>query len=149
MKSIIQEKENQYCFVCAILREDYSPKLYRQEHHCIHGKKNLRSLSEHYGLKVYLCDRHHTYDQGPEAVHRNSDIDLIVKKAAQYAFMLRYPELEFKDIFGKNYLEPYEIPVKIQKSCDSAGEIQDSCGFQKIEGITDDNIDAFGNLLHL
>ena len=71
-----------------------------------HGR---RALSEKYGLKVYLCFKHHTYAGGPEAIHRDAEIALIVKKAAQLAFMYRFPELNFREIFGKSYLEENEI----------------------------------------
>lgn len=139
MKSIIQDRDSQYCFLCGILHEDYAPKMHRQEHHCVHGKGNSRTLSTRYGLMIYLCDKHHTYDQGPEAVHRNHDIDLIVKKAAQYAFMLKFPELNFRDIFGKNYLELWELP-------ETKNEMHD--GFRNLEDDDNSNhIDDARNLL--
>lgn len=100
MKSIMHKKDGT-CYLCVMLHSDYSLKQ-TQEHHAIHGM-GRRKLSERYGLKVYLCLQHHTADGGPEAVHRNAETDLLVKKEAQRAFERRWPELEFREIFGKNY----------------------------------------------
>lgn len=102
MKSIMHRKDGT-CYLCMMLHADFSIKQ-TQEHHAIHGM-GRRRLSEKYGLKVYLCFRHHTADGGPEAVHRNAGTDLLVKKEAQKAFMKRWPTLNFREIFGKNYLE--------------------------------------------
>lgn len=102
MKSIMQKKDGT-CYLCRVLHADYSIKQ-TQEHHAIHGM-GRRKLSEKYGLKVYLCLKHHTADGGPEAVHRNAESDLLVKQAAQRAFEKRWPEFNFREIFGKNYLE--------------------------------------------
>lgn len=107
MKSIMHEK-GRHCYLCALLHDDFSVKNDLQEHHVIYGN-GRRALSEKYGLKVYLCFKHHTYAGGPEAIHRDSEIALIVKKAAQLAFMYRFPELNFREIFGKSYLEENEI----------------------------------------
>ena len=100
MKSIMHRKEGT-CYLCVKLHSDYSEKR-TQEHHALHGA-GRRKLSEKYGLKVYLCLRHHTADGGPEAVHRNAETDLFVKREAQKAFEKRWPELNFREIFGKNY----------------------------------------------
>lgn len=102
MKSIMHQKDGT-CYLCMKLHADYSMKQ-TQEHHAIHGA-GRRKLSEKYGLKVQLCLRHHTADGGPEAVHKNAEIDLLVKKDAQKAFEKRWPALDFRGIFGKNYLE--------------------------------------------
>ncbi len=102
MKSIIHRKDGT-CYLCVKLHSDYSEKC-TQEHHAIHGA-GRRKLSEKYGLKVYLCFRHHTADGGSEAVHRNAETDLFVKREAQKAFERRWPTLNFREIFGKNYLE--------------------------------------------
>lgn len=61
-----------------------------------------RRLSERYGLKVYLCLYHHT--EGKESVHHNEQLLLELKKEAQIAFEKTYPELVFREVFGKNYL---------------------------------------------
>lgn len=101
MKSIMHDKNSGTCYLCMRLRSDYSAKPVRQEHHAVFGTANRR-LSEKYGLKVYLCLNHH--EEGKEAVHKNAETALIVKKAAQKAFEDRWPELDFRKIFGRNYV---------------------------------------------
>ena len=102
MKSIMHDKKSGTCYLCMLLDGDYSPKL-TQEHHVEFGTGN-RWLSEHYGLKVYLCIRHHLHDGGPKAVHRNAEVRKMLDKAAQKAFERKYPTLSFRAIFGKNHL---------------------------------------------
>lgn len=69
------------------------------EHHIFYGHN--RKKSEKYGMKVYLCPRHHTGDMG---VHNgNKTLDLTLKMIAQRKFEEVYKE-EFIEIFGKNYL---------------------------------------------
>lgn len=65
-----------------------------------------RKLSEKYGLKVYLDPDHHRY--GPEAAHKNAEVADLLKKEAQKAFERTYPELSFREVFGKNYLTDNE-----------------------------------------
>lgn len=102
MRSIMHQKDGT-CYLCILLHEDYSAKI-TQEHHVIFGSGG-RALSEKYGLKVYLCMKHHQHDGGPEAVHRNPDIRKMLCKAAQKQFEKTYPEKSFREIFGKNWLE--------------------------------------------
>lgn len=99
VKSIMQRKDG-ICYLCAMLDGDESIKRV-QEHHAIFGTSR-RKLSEKYGLKVYLCLRHHEY--GPDAVHRNAKMALLIKQEGQRAFLLHWPELDFREVFGKNYL---------------------------------------------
>lgn len=99
MKSILQAK-NGRCFLCMELDYDYDIKE-TEEHHVIYGRANRR-LSEQYGLKIYLCHRHHRI--GPEAVHNNPKNRLYTCECAQAVFQKRYPDLDFVKIFGKNYL---------------------------------------------
>lgn len=96
MKSIIQDEKE--CYIC---RTTYG----LEDHHIIHGTGN-RKLSEKYGLKVWLCRRHHTGDiTGREyAVHFNRAFDLKLKQVAQAAFNDRYPDEDFLTVFGRNYL---------------------------------------------
>ena len=102
MKSIMHDKNSGTCYLCMILNADHSKKMIRQEHHAVFGTAN-RKLSEKYGLKVYLCLEHH--EEGKEAVHKNAETALIVKKAAQRAFEEKWPDLSFEKIFGRNFLE--------------------------------------------
>lgn len=100
-KSIMQNKDIGQCYLCRLLHNDYSIKPVREEHHVMGGVANRR-LSEQYGLKVYLDPDHHR--NGPEAVHKNAEVAELLHKEAQKAFEKVYPELGFREIFGKNYL---------------------------------------------
>lgn len=104
VRSIMHRKEDKTCYLCMKLHDDYSTRTALQEHHVFCGNPG-RKLSERFGLKVYLCFNHHTYDGGPEAIHRNNDIRRMVEKEAQKAFEKTYPTLSFRKIFGKNTLD--------------------------------------------
>lgn len=82
-KSIMQEKSGGECYLCDLFLGIDSPADSREEHHVMHGTANRR-LAEHYGLKVYLCPWHHR--NGPQAVHRCRQTDILLKQAAQRAF---------------------------------------------------------------
>lgn len=94
MKSIMQTDKK--CCIC-----DTTQNLH--EHHVIHGTAN-RKMSEKYGLKVWLCQEHHTGENG---VHNNAYLDDELKKQAEIKWLL-YDDTrsikEFREIFGKNYL---------------------------------------------
>lgn len=125
-KSIMQDKENGQCYLCRLLYSDYSIKPVREEHHVMGGVANRR-LSEKYGLKVYLDPDHHLY--GLEAVHKSSKVAEILHKEAQKAFERTYPNLDFREIFGKNYLTENEIAFErnekfrqyVSKYCENRG----------------------------
>lgn len=74
-----------------------------QEHHIFYGTAN-RKLSEKYGLKVYLCLKHH--QDSREGVHgRNRELDQKLKKKAQIAFEQKHgSRVDFINIFGRNCL---------------------------------------------
>lgn len=93
MKSILQsEKECYYCGTTVNL----------EEHHIFFGNK-CRSLSEKYGLKIWLCRCHHT--GGNESPHRNRKIDLAYKAIAQQKFESTYGSRDdFIRLFVKSYL---------------------------------------------
>ena len=119
-KSIIQDYSHRQCYLCGYLlgvwdenRNDL------EEHHIMMGK--WRALSEHYGLKVLLCDKHHRTTK--EAVHRNADNELFLKIVAQHAFELKHSHELWMKEFGKNYLpspetratrEPSEAPKPME-----------------------------------
>lgn len=92
MKSIIQSEKE--CYVCGT-------KMNLHCHHCIYGTSN-RKNSEKYGLKVWLCQEHHTGDDG---VHHDRIMDLMLKRKAQKHFEKHHGNREdFIRVFGKNYL---------------------------------------------
>lgn len=90
------------CYLCMKLHCDYGTKMAIEEHHVVFGTSG-RALSEQYGLKVYLCPEHHR--TGKEAAHQNHEIARILQKDSQKAFKRAYPELDFLEIFGINYLD--------------------------------------------
>lgn len=105
-KSILHNKDDKTCYLCMLLKNDYSEKTGLQEHHIFFGSAN-RKISEKYGLKVYLCLWHHT--EGKEAVHKNTEYDTLIKQTAQKAFIKKYSAELFTEKFKKNYLD---MPIK-------------------------------------
>ena len=100
--SILQNRSDGTCYLCARLHGDYRIHKYREEHHIFPGNPG-RKLSEAEGLKVYLCMDHHR--TGPEAVHSNREISRILKQDAQRAYERFGKREQFIEMFGKNYLE--------------------------------------------
>lgn len=93
MESVIQ-KEKQ-CYVCDTTYNLHS-------HHIFVGTSN-RKQSEKYGLKVWLCARHHNMSN--EGVHFNKELDMHLKRKAQAYFEEHYGTREdFRREFGKSYL---------------------------------------------
>jgi hypothetical protein len=92
MESIIQ-KEKQ-CLVCGTTYNLHS-------HHIFYGTAN-RKVAEKYGLKVWLCQWHHT---GNDGVHFNRHFDWYLKKMGQRHYEAKYGSREdFRRDFGKSYL---------------------------------------------
>lgn len=115
------------CYLCMKLRNDYGIKRDLEEHHVSFGSAN-RKLSEKFGLKVYLCGVE-CHREGKESAHKNHDIALMLQQDAQRAFMRVYPNLDFRAIFGKSYVEDEEEkPVH-------GHEFDVDVGFQFIEGL--------------
>lgn len=98
-KSIIPQEPGT-CYICVELYGDHRWHTALHEHHIFGGPN--RRLSEEYGLKVKLCLDHHEFSK--EAAHNNADITAFLHKRGQEAFERRYPERDFRKIFGRNYL---------------------------------------------
>jgi len=92
MKSIIQNEKQ--CFVCGT---EYN----LHEHHIYEGT-GRRKQSEKYGMKVWLCGRHHNLSN--EGVHFNKELDLRLKRIAQRKFEETHTRDEFISSFSRNYL---------------------------------------------
>lgn len=107
-KSIMHPKGSGYCYLCATLHNDYTYKP-TQEHHVMFGS-GQRELSEEYGLTVQLCLDHHK--EGPEAAHNNQAIRELLCRDAQEAFVMEYPNLNWMEIFKKNYSEVEDEETK-------------------------------------
>ena len=99
MKSIMQTKKD-HCYICEALYDDPFPKI-TEEHHIFMGTANRR-MSERYGLKVYLCHEHHR--TGKKAVHRDRNMCLWLMGQGKIVFKRTYPDLKFRDIFGKEFV---------------------------------------------
>ena len=128
MAASIVQRGVKECFLC---RRDAEQVMYYgpiqaaglHKHHIMFGNPG-RKLSEKYGLWCWLCVRHHT--SSSEAVHKNRENDLYLKRLAQEAFESNHSRDEWMQIFEKNYLssEP--------KSQEDAKESQE-VGFWLIE----------------
>lgn len=91
-RSIIQSEKE--CFVC-------KTTLNLHEHHVFFGTGN-RKISEKYGMKVWLCQEHHT---GRNGVHFDRQLDLLIKTVAQGTFEKEIGNRdEFRRLFGRSYL---------------------------------------------
>lgn len=91
-KQSILTGDMESCMVCG--------KLHPECHHVFFGPN--RKWSDKYGLVVPLCNEHHRgSDISP---HFNREFDLQLKQYAQERFEEEYPELSFREIFGRNYL---------------------------------------------
>lgn len=74
-----------------------------ESHHVFNGNPN-RSLSEKYGLKVWLCHAHH--NEPPNGVHFNASTDGWLKATVQHKAMDYYGwDVDaFRSKFGKSYI---------------------------------------------
>lgn len=100
-RSIMHSKDDRTCYLCMLLRDDFSARVDLQEHHAMPGTANRR-LSERYGLKVYLCLEHHLV--GPEAVHNNKRLLRLLQANAQMAFERKHSHEKWMEVFGRNYI---------------------------------------------
>ena len=95
----MHNKEDGTCYLCMLLNWDYDRRYHLEEHHVIDGNPG-RKLSEHYGLKVYLCIPHHR--TSAEAVHKNIKNRRMLERAAQEAFEQKYSHEKLMEVFGRN-----------------------------------------------
>lgn len=89
-KSIITQLDG-YCFLCG--------RRATETHHIFGGAN--RSLSEKYGLTVPLC--HWCHNEPPNGAHHNKETADMLHKIGQTRFEQVHPELDFLEIFGRNY----------------------------------------------
>jgi ribosome-binding protein aMBF1 (putative translation factor) len=71
------------------------------EHHVFFGTAN-RKQSTKYHMVARLCPDCH--QNGPRAVHRCRETDLILKRRYQAKFEEEHTREEFRKIFGKSWL---------------------------------------------
>lgn len=86
----ILTKDMHRCFVCGAFAGI--------QKHEIFGGTGRRELSKYYGLVVPLCDKCHA------EVHKKEDFAGELKRRGQEAFEEHYPDEEFLEVFGRNYL---------------------------------------------
>ena len=104
MESIMQDIKE--CYICRQIMTQNNifrplPSGGLECHHIMHGTAN-RKISEHYGLKVWLCPEHHR--TGKEAVHKCRETDLKLITAGQTRFEQVFSHSEWMQLFMKNYL---------------------------------------------
>ncbi len=136
MRSILQS-EKRVCFLCRVLHGDD----HEQPTHCHHVMYGIadRKLSEQYGLKVYLCPKHHEFSE--EAVHRNKDINLMLRKAAQVVFITKNGNEKWKRLFNRNFLDDEELAIRADNAFEAVGALTKPKEAGAFE-ITDDPIGA-------
>lgn len=100
VKSIMQDKSDKRCYLCMLLNNDYRIHSVTEEHHVLFG--DIKWISDAYGLRVNLCIEHHR--TGEEAVHNNRESAEVLMRLAQQVFTEEYPDLDWMEIVGKNYL---------------------------------------------
>ena len=88
-------------------------------HHVIFGR-GYRSLSEKYGLWVYLCYEHH---EGDEGVHKNKQVNVELRQQAEREFLKEHQLSEWMAIFSRNYLDKNELNrIMTEERSSSKGE---------------------------
>lgn len=96
----IMQKDRNRCFLCGRPNQPGLNAL--EEHHCIEGN-GRRPISEEYGLKVYVCGIT-CHREGPNSIHKNEAVALMIKQAAQRKFEETHSREEWLEKFTKNYL---------------------------------------------
>ena len=93
MDSIIQNVKE--CYVCGCKNDLHS-------HHIFYGI-GKRKLSEQYGLKIWLCSKHH--NMSDLGIHFNKPLDNMIKELAQVKAMNYYKWSmdDWMKIFRRNY----------------------------------------------
>lgn len=95
--SIMQVRRE--CYVCRMMY-GVSTTTGLEEHHVLNGP--LRSVAEQYGLKVFLCHRHH--NEPGYSAHFDHQLRLKLKKQAQRDFEDVYGHRQWMSVVGKDYL---------------------------------------------
>lgn len=97
----VLQPERTYCFLCGSRNKGGMDAL--EEHHIFEGN-GRRAKSEEYGLKVYLCGCT-CHRLGEDSAHKNREVSLRLKRFAQKKFEETHSREEFRQEFGKSYLE--------------------------------------------
>lgn len=92
MKPSILQRDR-VCYLCG--------RTFSLERHHIFAGVGRRSLSEKYGLWVWLCHNCHT---GTDGAQYDKEKGLMLKRDAQFEFERAHTHAEWMKVFGKNYL---------------------------------------------
>lgn len=96
----IMQSDRRMCFLCGSRTSMGLDAL--EEHHIFEGN-GKRSLSEEYGLKIYLCGSK-CHREGAGSAHKNKLVKDMLHRLAQEKFEETRTRAEFVLVFGKNYL---------------------------------------------
>ena len=77
-----------HCIICGKKKDNL--------HEVFAGRNRLNSIK--FGIVIPLCLKHH------QEIHKNKDLWDIYHKKGQAIFNNAYPNLDFLDVFKKNYL---------------------------------------------
>lgn len=97
----VLQPDRTYCFLCGNRNKSGMDAL--EEHHIFEGN-GRRAKSEEHGLKVYLCGCT-CHRLGEDSAHKNREVSLRLKRLAQKKFEETHSREEFRQEFGKSYLE--------------------------------------------
>lgn len=97
----IMQDDLETCFLCGRI----GCNLNRHEIYHADKKGVLREKSKRYGLWAMLC-HDACHQNGKFAVHKNHDIDMMLKQKGQEKAMEHYGWTidDFREVFGKSYL---------------------------------------------
>lgn len=91
MRFSILTDDLDHCYICGALKHSI--------HEIYFGKNRINSMK--WGCCVPLCFDHHT---GKNGVHNNIEVDIMLKRLCQLQFEKIYPDIDFMNIFHKNYI---------------------------------------------
>ncbi|MFA7109709.1 MAG: hypothetical protein WC162_11255 [Sphaerochaetaceae bacterium] len=92
--------QKEYCIMPTSTMYETERRDGLHRHEVFFGYNRQKSIK--YGLVVFLPpELHNMSDMG---VHFNHDFDIALKKIGQQAFTEHYPDMDFQETFGKNYL---------------------------------------------
>lgn len=98
---LARSEKNRFSIICSCLDKCCicGAKNGINKHEIFYGKNRQNSIK--YGLVIPLCDKHHT---GQNGIHFNKELCEFYHKKGQTIFNEVYPDLDFLEIFKRNYL---------------------------------------------
>lgn len=105
-QSILQTRRE--CYLCRELLFVRNTRNL-QLHHVFPGAR--RQMSDKTGCVCWLCERHHTGEQG---VHRHRALALWLMQRCQMEYMQRYGRRDFMEKFGKDFMDIPNADLKTE-----------------------------------